>query len=309
MIELLDIRSRVVNVLQDTGFVRWTKTELNNYIHDSLLDLIRAIRLPVAESSVAINSTTYLIPLPTNLMDISGGSIDGRELPVVTTSEMKRYHSEGRLPLVIKDGESSLTQIFGNPLWSSAEDWKVTSGKPQYLVLDQRSSETVRVWPIPTEDLTLLLDGTLRPTRMSDEVPFNYVDASDADNLVTRDIVTPLNGWVTGTTLRDDSTPLAQELTLDETSRTVSLDADNVFSLADSNYQTTCAIDSVWVDALTFGALERAYLKEHDLRNVEKSEYFRSKKMGMISDADRTEPLNPASITGGVNFNRLVVRR
>jgi len=309
MIELLDIRSRVVNILQDGSFVRWSKTELNNYIHDSLLDLIRAIRLPVAESSVAIDTDTYLIPLPTNLMDISGGSIAGRELPVVTTSEMKRLHSEGSLPLIIKDGEYSITQIFGNSLWSSVEDWKATSGKTQALVLDQRSSETIRVWPIPSEALTLLLAGTLRPTRMSDEVPFNYVDASDADNLVTRNIVTQLNGWITGTTLRDDATPLAQELTLDETARTVSLDTDNVFSLTDSNYQTTCAIDAVWVDALTFGALERAYLKEHDLRNVEKSEYFRSKKMGMIADADRVEPLNPASITGGVNFNRLVVRR
>ena len=60
---------------------------------------------------------------------------------------------------------------------------RTTSGKVQYLVLDQRSSETIRVWPIPTEDLTLLLAGTLRPIRMSDEVPFNYTDDSDADNL------------------------------------------------------------------------------------------------------------------------------
>jgi len=306
MIELLDIRSRVVNVLQDTGFIRWTKTELNNYIHDSLLDLIRAIRLPVAESSVAISSTTYLIPLPTGLMDVSGGSIAGRELPVVTKSEIKRMHSDGSLPLVIKDGESSLTQIFGNPLWSSVEDWRVTSGDVQYLVLDQRSSEIIRVWPIPTEDLTLLLSGTLRPIRMSDEVPFNYVDATDVDNLVTRNITTALNGWVTGVELKDDA---GQGLTFDEANQTVGLDSTNIFSLSDTNYQTTCAIDSVWVDALTFGALERAYLKEHDLRNVEKSEYFRNKKMGMIKDADRVEPLNPASITGGINFNRLVVRR
>jgi hypothetical protein len=305
MIELLDIRSRVVNVLQDTDFVRWTKTELNNYIHDSLLDLIRTIRLPVAESSVEISPTTYLIPLPTGLMDISGGSIAGRELPVVTTSEMKRMHSEGNLPVVIKDGEYSITQIFGNSLWSSSEDWRATSGKTQALVLDQKSSETIRVWPIPSEDLTLLLAGTLRPTRMSDEVPFNYIDASDPDNLVTRNIITSLNGWVTEATLTDDA---GQSLILNETDKTISL-GDNVFSVDDSNYQTTCAIDAVWVDTLTFGTLERAYLKEHDLRNVEKSEYFRKKKMGMIADADRVEPLNPASIAGGVNFNRLVVRR
>ncbi len=305
MIELLDIRSRVVNILQDSGFIRWSKTELNNYIHDSLLDLIRTIRLPVAESSVAISSTTYLIPLPTGLMDISGGSIAGRELPVVTTSEMKRMHSEGSLPLVIKDGESSITQIFGNPLWSSVEDWRATSGKVQYLVLDQRSSETIRVWPIPTEDLTLLLAGTLRPIRMSDEVPFNYTDDSDADNEVTRNIITALNGWITGTTLTDDA---GQSIILNETDNTITL-GDDVFSVDDSNYQTTCAVDAVWVDTLTFGTLERAYLKEHDLRNVEKSEYFRNKKMGMIKDADMVEPLNPASITGGINFNRLVVRR
>jgi len=306
MIELLDIRSRVVNILQDASFIRWTKTELNNYIHDSLLDLVRAIRLPVADISVSIGSTAYLVPLPTGLMDINGGSIDGRELPVVTTSEMKKLHSEGSLPTVIKDGEYSITQIFGNSLWSSSEDWKATSGKTQALVLDQRSSETVRVWPIPSSDATLLLTGTLRPKRMSDEVPCVYTDSSDPDNVVIRYIVTPLNGWVTGTDLIDDA---GQSLIFNETDQTLSLDDSNVFSLDDINYQTTCSIDAVWVDALTFGTLERAYLKEHDLRNVEKSEYFRNKKMGMIADADRVEPINPASIIGGVNFNRLVVRR
>jgi hypothetical protein len=320
MIELVDIRSRVVNILQDAGFIRWTKTELNNYIHDSLLDLVRAIRLPAVNVSVdvvistddPISTYAYIdagngiIPLPTDLMDISGGAIDGRELPVVTTSEMKRYHSEGSLPLVIKDGEHSITQIFGGNLWLTTGDWKATTGTPLYLVLDQRSSETIRVWPVPTESVTLVLSGTLRPKRMSDEVPCVYTDSSDPDNEVVRYIVTPLNGWVTGTLLTDD---IGQELTLDEEDNTLSLDSSNVFTMTSDNYQTECHLDAIWVDALTFGTLERAYLKEHDLRNVEKSEYFRNKKMSMIADADRVEPINPASITGGVNFNRLVVRR
>ena len=320
MIQLLDIRSRVVNILQDASFVRWTKTELNNYIHDSLLDLVRAIRLPIVNVSVdvviseddPISTYSYIdagngiIPLPTDLMDISGASIDGRELPVVTTSEMKKLHSEGNLPTVIKDGEYSITQIFGNSLWSSNEDWKETTGKTQAIVLDQRSSETIRVWPVPKDNTTLLLSGTLRPKRMSDEVPCVYTDISDPDNEVVRYIVTPLNGWVTGSLLIDDA---GQELTLDEEDGTLSLDSSNVIILDSDNYQTECHIDAVWIDALTYGALERAYLKEHDLRNVEKSEYFRNKKMGIIADADRVEPINPASIIGGVNFNRLVVRR
>ena len=164
----------------------------------------------------------------------------------------------------------------------------------------------MRVWPIPKEDLTLLLSGTKRPIRMSDEVPYTYNDASDPDSIVIRKIINSLNGWVTGDGLTDDA---GQALVFDETNQTISLGTDNVFTIEDSNYNTECSIDAVWVDALTFGALERAYLKEHDLRNVEKSEYFRNKKMGMIADADRVEPINPASITGGINFNRLVVRR
>ena len=88
MIELVDIRSRVVTVLQDLEYVRWTKTELNNYIHDAVLDLVRTIRLPVEDRDIVISATNYQIALPSTLMDISGGSISGRELPVVTTSEM-----------------------------------------------------------------------------------------------------------------------------------------------------------------------------------------------------------------------------
>ena len=306
MIELTDIRGRVTTVLQDLEYIRWTKTELNNYIHDAVLDLVRTIRLPVEDKNVVINATNYKIPLPSTLMDISGGSIEGRELPVVTTSEMKKLSSEGRLPVTTKEGEYSVTQIFGNPLWNWIEDWTGVTGTPQALIINQKSSGIITVWPIPIEEATLKLTGTSRPPRMSDEVPYQYNDTTSGNN-VERIIVTTLQGWIVGTStvLVDDA---GQELDFDTTEQT--LDGGNgIFSIVSSDYKTTCDIDPVWVDALTYGTLERAYLKEHDLRNVEKSGYFMNKKMQLIADAHRVEPLNPASITGGINLNRMIVRR
>ena len=307
MIELVDIRSRAVTVLQDTEYIRWTKTELNNYIHDAVLDLVRTIRLPVEDNDVVINSTSYQIALPPTLMDISGGSISGRELPVVTTSEMKKLASEGRLPATTKEGEYSVTQIFGNPLWNWIEDWRIATGIPQALVIDQKSSGIITVWPIPTVEATLKLTGTSRPPRMSDEVPYQYSDTTAPTFPVTRIIVTTLQGWIVGTStdLIDDANTA---LLFDSTEQTIT-NGTNVFGVVSTDYKTTCDIDPVWVDALTYGTLERAYLKEHDLRNVEKSGYFMNKKMQLIADAHRVEPLNPASITGGVNLNRMIVRR
>jgi hypothetical protein len=307
MIDLVDIRSRATTVLQDTEYIRWTKTELNNYIHDAVLDLVRTIRLPVEDSDVVISATNYKVALPSTLMDISGGSLSGRELPVVTTSEMKKLSSEGRLPATTKEGEYSVTQIFGNPLWNYVEDWTTVTGTPQALIIDQRSSGTITVWPIPIEEATLKLTGTSRPPRMSDEVPYQYSDTTSSTFPVIRTIVTTLQGWIMGTStdLIDDANT---ELLFDSTQQTIT-NGTNVFNIVSTDYKTTCDIDPVWVDALTYGTLERAYLKEHDLRNVEKSGYFMNKKMQLIADAHRVEPLNPASITGGINLNRMIVRR
>ena len=305
MIELGDIRSRVVTLLQDKDYVRWSKTELNNYIHDALLDLVRIIRLPSVDKSVTISSTSYLIDLPSNLMDISGGSITGRELPVVTTSEMKSLSQQGRLPVLLKQGEYSVTQIFGNPFWEPVEDWTTVTGTPQALVLGQKSSSVIRVWPIPTEEATLVLTGTLRPFRMSDQVPYTFLDNSDVYYPAERTITTSLNGWSTGDTLVDDT---GRELIFGETELTLDY-GEGLFVIAPEDFITSCDIDYIWVDSLTYGAVERAYLKEHDLRNVEKSEYFKNKKMSIIADAHRVEPIHPASIAGGINLNRFIVKR
>ena len=74
-----------------------------------------------------------------------------------------------------------------------------------------------------------------------------------------------------------------------------------------SGFTTLSTVPGV-EEGIVFGTLERAYLKEHDLRNVEKSEYFRNKKNMIFKEALDTEPINSAMITGGVNWNRFTVR-
>ena len=68
-------------------------------------------------------------------------------------------------------------------------------------------------------------------------------------------------------------------------------------------------IDENWHEALIYGAMGRAYLKETQLRNVDKSNLFMQKFMDLVQQANRTEGLTSADISEGANEPRMVVRR
>ena len=100
---------------------------------------------------------------------------------------------------------------------------------------------------------------------------------------------------------------------LDSDSTTLTLydgdSASTVYTLRKAgDFRLEYNIDRTYMDILVYGALEKSYLKEHDLRNVEKSDYFRAKKEALTQEALRNEALNSASISGGINYNRLKVR-
>jgi hypothetical protein len=62
-------------------------------------------------------------------------------------------------------------------------------------------------------------------------------------------------------------------------------------------------------EALVYGALDRAYLKESQLRNVDKSNMFRGRFLSLVGEAQRNEGLNSGSIGGGRNELRIRVAR
>jgi hypothetical protein len=71
----------------------------------------------------------------------------------------------------------------------------------------------------------------------------------------------------------------------------------------------TPIIGSRFHEALVFGAVERAYLKENELRNVQKSNVFRERFLQFVAEARREESENRIRRVGGANRVRMKVSR
>lgn len=312
-ISLTDVRERARTLLQDTDYVRWTKHELNNYINDSVEELVRQIKIPQVEKTVTLVNGTATYSLPSGLMDIQAAEwYTGQGVPILTDSEMRRMHAEGRLPEPTRDNYNPAQVIFGTGIYTDT-DWKVIEGSiPKGVVVDSRSAQSLRIYPVP-KDLSstatnyLSIKGTLLPDPMSDLLPFQYDDGNGGTRTIT---TTPLSwGGNYSNTFLDD---LDRSGTVSTDSREVTIvinGVDTVFPLSTAeDFKLTVDIPRIWEEGIVFGVMERAYLKEHDLRNVDKSEYFRNRKNIIYKEAYDTEPLNSAMVTGGVNWNRFSVR-
>ena len=124
-ISLTDVRERARTLLQDTDYVRWTKHELNNYINDSVEELVRQIKIPQVEETVTLVNGTAIYSLPSGLMDIQAAEWHtGQGVPILTDSEMRRMHAEGRLPETTSDSYNPAQVIFGTGIYTDT-DWKL----------------------------------------------------------------------------------------------------------------------------------------------------------------------------------------
>ncbi len=310
-ISLTDVRERARTLLQDTDYVRWTKHELNNYINDSVEELVRQIKVPQVEKTVTLVDGTSTYSLPSGLMDIQAAEwYTGQGVPILTDSEMRRMHAEGRLPGTTDDYYNPAQTIFGTSVFTDT-DWKVIEGSvPKGVVVDSRSAQSLRIYPVP-KDLSstatnyLTIKGTLLPDPMSDLLPFQYDDGNGGTRTIT---TTPLSwGGNYSNTIEDD---LNRKGTV-AAGGVITLQVNEVstsFTTSGADFRMTTPIPKIWEEGIVFGVMERAYLKEHDLRNVDKSEYFRNRKNIIYKEAYDTEPLNSAMVTGGVNWNRFSVR-
>ena len=268
-----------------------------------------------ANSSV-ITGTAYnfLLSLPADISNLTYVEVDGLEVPVVTESEMRHYAVAGSLDEV-ESSQDKTTKIFGAATTTTVK-WREKTGKCKAIVLTSATSDFFRIYPIPSEIQKMTLYGVYRPLHASDIIPYQF-SKSNINTPVSLKDNTTYSSSSTATNVMVDTSN--NQYTLNESDQTLtelksntdgSTSAGSSYPLRSlADYRLEYEVDRKFMNILMYGALERAYLKEHDLRNTEKSEYYRQKKEAMTQEAVREDALNPASISGGINFNRLTSSR
>jgi len=257
---------------------------------------------------------SHEVDLPEVISKLTHIEVDGLEVPIVTESEMRHYAIVGALnntELV----EEKLIKIFGSPTNSTVK-WREQVGACKAIVVTSATADKFRIYPIPDSVQKLTLYGVYRPLHASDIIPFQFlnppstlVPVSLLDNTSYSSADSAVNSMTdsAGTIYTFSSTDTLVKQVVDESG--VVSDGTSYTLRGALDFRLDYEIDRKFMNILVYGALERAYLKEHDLRNAEKSEYYRQKKEVMTQEAVREDALNPASISGGINFNRLTTKR
>ena len=162
--------------------------------------------------------------------------------------------------------------------------WRAMSGTPTTAVMDSRSSRSVRVFPYPTEEAHVDVMTYIAPrsetTGQNDALLFFTEDGQLLE-------------------LESVETTLAIEGYMDTSHSSVALSSDASAPVIPPSYH----------EALVYGCLERAYLKEHEFRNIQKSDLFRERFLRMMDECLRREMRSELSQYEGINRNRLRVRQ
>jgi hypothetical protein len=71
----------------------------------------------------------------------------------------------------------------------------------------------------------------------------------------------------------------------------------------------TPTVNAYWHESLVWGSLERAYLKESQQRNAEKSGFYRQKFLENVTQAGIMEGMTSGALSEGRNQSGFVINR
>lgn len=331
-----ELRQRVESYLQDKENRRWSDEEINDYLDDTQKEFVRLVRYPHVTAEVSISDGTsksgtltvsgktatitfstahgysngdainvagvspaeyagsFLVRVPTTTTLTykvrTGASVTGASATVIklgpnfsrpdTIQEIVSANIEGIDLLLLTEGEinsavfrSTSRSAFMEGVFGTVPN-PFTTIKTTYLGSNAEVSWKERTGEISALVSNSLTESTFRIWPLPEGDDQLYID-KDAGSKVFKKI--EIRG-----------VPVINAMTSDSASPT---------------------IDSYWHESLVWGALYRAYLKESQSRDVQKSDMYRSKFAEYTQMAIQSEGLTSASRSEGRNETRFRLTR
>ncbi len=333
------IRERVETALQDTANRHWSDGELNTYIDDACNEFTRRVRYPQVEGYATNGSSGTTIGEASKT-----GTLTTDSKTATITFESAHGYAEGDAINVVDGAPSQYlgTFIVAVPSTTTITYKISTSGS----VTD--SSVTVfRVGPIFTipstiaEIVSISIDG--RELNIFTESELNAAASSSGNRHFMlessmgfhpnafssavsstnntprwRDQNGPIEAAIfnnrTATTFRIYPLPKAtNDLYVDKDATIKVFNSLKVRGVPKDNSlaldTTTPTVNAYWHESIVWGTLERAYLKESQQRNAEKSGFYRQKFLENVAQAGTMEGMTSGALSEGRNQSGFVVNR
>ena len=333
------IRERVETLLQDTSNRHWSDGEINTYISDALNEFTRRIRYPQVEGYATNGSSGTTIGEATKTGVLSSDS----KTATITFDTVHGYTEDDAIHVV--DGAPS--QYTGTFIVSVPSTTTITYAVTTSGTITDSSVSVFRVGPIFTipntiaEIVSVSLDG--RELAIFTESELNAAASSNGNrhfmlessmglhpsafsSTVTttdntprwREQSGPIEGVIfnnrTSSTFRIYPLPKANnDLYRDKDATTKVFQSLKVRGVPlDQSLASDTATPTVapyWHESLVWGALERAYLKESQQRNSEKSGFYRQKFLENVAQAGTMEGMTSGALSEGRNQSGFVLNR
>ena len=333
------IRERAETALQDTANKHWTDGELNTYIDDACNEFTRRVRYPQVEGYATNGSSGTVIGEATKTGTLTTDS----KTATITFSSAHGY-AEGDAINVV-DGAPS--QYLGTFLVTVPSTTTITYKIRTSGSVTDSSVSVFRVGPFYTipstiaEIVSISIDGRELNIFTESELnaaastsgnrhfmlessmgfhPNAFSSAVSSTNNTPRwrDQNGPIEAAVfnnrTSTTFRIYPLPKAtSDLYIDKDATVKVFNSLKVRGVPkDSSLAldtTTPTVNAYWHESLVWGTLERAYLKESQQRNADKSGFYRQKFLDNVAQAGTMEGMTSGALSEGRNQSGFVVNR
>lgn len=332
-----DLRLRVERLLQDADNRRWEDAEINGYLDNAQLEFCRLAKIPRTSTSQVLvtvatrrTSCTSSISSKTATITLDGSEThtlavnDSALLSGSDNSNINGGHIVTSVPndqsftfLLDQAGSGSgtgITMVETGPVFTKAStvlemnsvsvdgrelslhtESKMNNASNRNIGSTYYLSTTLGATPAPFFDV-----GSYYNVPKWRELEGQPEAAVFSERSASTFRVFPLPSKEEHVYVdKDASTKVSKTILVDGVEKPVSLSTDS----------STPIIPEYYHEALIYGSLERAYLKESQMRNIDKANSFRYKFMELATEALRNEGLNSMSIGRGRNLGSHMVWR